>query len=175
MASGDVKAAAELEVAATAASDAAPTSTEATVPSRPVKEPSLSPDDEIAVPESFVWLRSGDQLVLGVLVMITLGLMIAHWVRLSGWGMSEVEIERLPDREYEYRLDINRATWVEWMQIEEIGEALARRIVEDREANGPFATVDDLRRVRGIGPKTLEKIRPTLMVGADAAASVPSQ
>jgi DNA uptake protein ComE-like DNA-binding protein len=34
--------------------------------------------------------------------------------------------------------------------------------VESREAEGPFADLEELRRVRGIGPKTLERIRPYL-------------
>ena len=37
---------------------------------------------------------------------------------------------------------------------------LLTRIVESREAEGPFVDLDELQRVRGIGPKTLEKIRP---------------
>lgn len=41
-----------------------------------------------------------------------------------------------------------------------IGPTLARRIVDDREANGPFSDVDDLDRVRGIGEKTVEELRP---------------
>jgi competence protein ComEA len=48
------------------------------------------------------------------------------------------------------------------MQLPEIGEALAKGIVESREQDGPFASHDDLDRVRGIGPKTLERIRPYL-------------
>ena len=122
-------------------------------------------DEADAEVDAAVCLRRGDQWVLAVLVLVALVLMIAHWARLSGWGMQAVEIERVPDREYEYRLNINTATWVEWMQIEAIGETLARRIVDDRDVNGPFSSVDDLRRVKGIGAKTLEKIRPTLTVG----------
>ncbi|XOV74369.1 MAG: ComEA family DNA-binding protein [Phycisphaerales bacterium] len=41
-----------------------------------------------------------------------------------------------------------------------IGPALARRIVEDRAVSGRFASVDDLDRVPGIGPRTVEAIRP---------------
>ena len=44
-----------------------------------------------------------------------------------------------------------------------IGEVLAHRIVEDRALNGPFLELDDLRRVRGIGPVTLEKMKPFLL------------
>ena len=61
-----------------------------------------------------------------------------------------------------YRLDINTASWAEWMQVPEIGETLARRIVTHRETHGRFETVDSLTAVRGIGPKTVVKIRPHL-------------
>ena len=108
------------------------------------------------------WLRSTDQwLVAGILTVVCL-LLLWHWARLSGWGMRPVEIERLPERRYDYRIDINSATWVEWMQLPEIGETLALRIVEDRQSNGPFRSIDDLQRVKGIGPKTVEAIRPWL-------------
>ena len=108
------------------------------------------------------WLRSTDQwLLAGILTLVCL-LLLWHWARLSGWGMRPVEIERLPERRYDYRIDINSATWVEWMQLPEIGETLALRIVEDRQQNGPFRSIDDLQRVKGIGPKTVEAIRPWL-------------
>lgn len=44
-----------------------------------------------------------------------------------------------------------------------LGETLAKRIVASRESEGPFRDHDDLRRVRGIGPRTLERIRPYLL------------
>ena len=44
-----------------------------------------------------------------------------------------------------------------------IGEALAQRIVDDRAENGPFLELDDLQRVRGIGPRTLEYMKPYLL------------
>lgn len=45
-----------------------------------------------------------------------------------------------------------------------IGEKTAQRIVDDREANGPFASVDDLVRVSGIGEKKLAAIRELVCV-----------
>lgn len=121
--------------------------------------------DATAVQTAF-WMRRSDQVVLAVLCGLLVLLSAWHWARLSGWGMREVEIERHPSREYEYRIDVNTATWVEWIQLPGIGEMLARRIIADREQNGPFETVEDLRRVKGIGPKTIENLRPYLRVKA---------
>jgi len=116
-------------------------------------------------------LTSRDQLVLAVLAVVTVGLMLVHWARLSGWGTEPVEIERLEAETLNYKIDINTATWVEWVQLEGIGETLAERIIRDREQNGPFESIDDLQRVKGIGPKTVAKIRKHLTVGrGDKAA-----
>jgi competence protein ComEA len=43
-----------------------------------------------------------------------------------------------------------------------VGPVLAARIIEDRVRNGPYRTPDDLRRVKGIGEATLERIRGNL-------------
>ena len=57
-------------------------------------------------------------------------------------------------------LDLNRATAEELELLPRIGPTLARRIIEDRERRGPFRSVGELTRVRGIGPRTLEGIVP---------------
>lgn len=59
-------------------------------------------------------------------------------------------------------LDLNRASAAELELLPRIGPALARRVVEAR----PFASVDELVRVRGIGPRTLETLRGLVHVGA---------
>ena len=110
------------------------------------------------------WLRKSDQLFVATLLAIATSLMFVHWVRISGWGTRPIEIDRLPRQAYEYRIDINRATWVEWAQFDGIGETLARRIVEDRDRNGPFLSVDDVLRVRGIGRTKLEGMRRHLRI-----------
>lgn len=70
---------------------------------------------------------------------------------------------------YEFRVEMNSATWIEWSQLDGIGGTLARRIIADRESNGPFQTIEDIARVKGIGPKTLEKLRPHLYLAATPA------
>ncbi len=114
------------------------------------------------VPESWLWIDKYDQLFVGVFAAVFLALSGYHWVTLGGWGMRPIELDRLPARQYDFRIDINSATWVEWTQIEGIGEVTAQKIVDDRKANGPFRSAKDLLRVKGIGPKKLEMMRPFL-------------
>lgn len=115
------------------------------------------------------WLKRTDQSFVAVLLAIATGLMIVHWIRISDWGQKPIEVDRLAAQSYEYRIDINRATWVEWAQFDGIGETLARRIVEDRDRNGPFKSVDDVLRVRGIGRVKLDAMRRYLESGNSAS------
>ena len=55
-------------------------------------------------------------------------------------------------------LNVNQATAVELERLPGIGPSLARRIVADREARGPFATVQALDRVPGIGPALVGRL-----------------
>jgi competence protein ComEA len=118
-----------------------------------------------------LWLRRSDQLFVGTLVSVGLILVAIHWVRLSDWGRQTVEVDRLPAGKYQYTVDVNRATWVEWAQFEGIGETLAKRIVADREARGPFADIEDVQRVKGIGPKKFADMRPHLSIEPTAATA----
>jgi competence protein ComEA len=73
-----------------------------------------------------------------------------------------------------YRMDLNRARAAELNQLPGIGTTLAERIVNYRKAHGPFHSIDDLRGVSGIGPKTLERIRPWVCVeSSEANSDVP--
>ena len=59
-------------------------------------------------------------------------------------------------------VNINTAGVSELDGLPGIGPVLAQRIVEYREANGPFASVDGLLEVKGLGPGILEAIRPQI-------------
>lgn len=67
-------------------------------------------------------------------------------------------------------VDINQAGIEQLEALDGIGAAKARAIVEFRDANGPFATVDDLRNVSGIGDKLLASLRPQVTVGPAGGA-----
>lgn len=56
-------------------------------------------------------------------------------------------------------VNINTADAVELQRLPGVGEATAAAIIAEREAGGPFASVDDLVRVDGIGEKKLAKMR----------------
>ena len=63
------------------------------------------------------------------------------------------------------KVNVNTATDVELDAIPGVGPSLAKKIVSDRNANGPFKTIDDLTRVSGIGDKKLESMREYVTVG----------
>ena len=63
-------------------------------------------------------------------------------------------------------VDLNRATGAELEQLPGIGPAIAAAIIDLRTARGPFADVEELALVDGIGPAKLEAIRPFVWVRA---------
>jgi competence protein ComEA len=111
---------------------------------------------------SWLLLKRMDQAVVAVLVAGALVGVGGYWFAQGGLSGRLIELERAAPQSVAFELDINAADWPELSVLPNIGETLAKRIVESRQADGPFADVDDLQRVRGIGPKTLEQIRPYL-------------
>jgi competence protein ComEA len=62
-------------------------------------------------------------------------------------------------------VDINAADAVALEALPGVGPSIAQAIVEWRETNGPFASVDELEDVPGIGPATLDEFRDSARVG----------
>lgn len=56
------------------------------------------------------------------------------------------------------KLDLNRATASDLEELPGIGPVLAARIIDHREAHGPFAEIGDLRAVSGIGERTFQSL-----------------
>ncbi|MEW4490250.1 helix-hairpin-helix domain-containing protein [Thalassoglobus sp. JC818] len=129
------------------------------------KEPAPPRSEDAAQPTSNqteLGLRKSDRRLLLTMCLCTVSLSGIIWIAKNTGRMPEVEIVRSAEQQALFQIDINSATWVEWMQLEGVGEVTARAIVDDRSANGPFQSIDDVQRVRGIGSVTLDKMRPHL-------------
>ncbi len=76
------------------------------------------------------------------------GLVLALFFAVQGWAA----------------VDLNRAGQAELESVKGIGPKKARAIIEHREKNGPFKSIDDLARVKGFGKASVEKLRANLSV-----------
>ena len=115
-------------------------------------------------------LRRLDQVAIAaILGLAWLAIVVGLVAR--GYHRGElIEVDRADPQTIAFRVDVNRAGWPELALLPGVGEVLARRIIESRKQRGPFRAFDDLRRMRGIGPKTLEGIRPYLLPIPDREA-----
>lgn len=68
------------------------------------------------------------------------------------------------------KIDVNHATSEELQKLEGIGPVMAAKIIEER-SKALFKSPDELRRVKGIGPKTMDKIRPFVIATAEESPS----
>ncbi len=114
-------------------------------------------------PSRNLWLRPSEQVTVAALLASALALMAAAWWRHGGQRGELVDIDRAPPLVAKFQVDVNRADWPELVQLPGVGQVLAERVIAERERGGEFRSHDDLSRVRGIGPRTLERIRPYLL------------
>lgn len=63
------------------------------------------------------------------------------------------------------KVNINTADLETLMTLDGIGETYAQRIIDYREKNGPFKTIEDIKNVTGIGDKRFELIKDFITVG----------
>lgn len=116
---------------------------------------------ENSLPSPWLLRRQDQQLLAAMIVFAACLTGVWWWLR----GSSQLHLaswDCLPHRNYQFLVNVNTANWPELMELPEIGETLARRIVAHRQAEGPFHSPEDLTAVHGIGAKTLEHIHPCL-------------
>jgi competence ComEA-like helix-hairpin-helix protein len=73
--------------------------------------------------------------------------------------LSEEETVSEPEREVVSKIDINTASIEELAELPGIGDLLAQNIVAYRETYGDFSSVDDLSKIAGIGPSTIDELQ----------------
>ncbi|MGQ5524588.1 ComEA family DNA-binding protein [Chitinimonas sp. PSY-7] len=71
-------------------------------------------------------------------------------------------------------VDINKGTAAELEALPGIGPKKAQAIVDYRSKNGPFKTVEDMEKVKGIGKATVEKLRKDITVGGAPSKPAPA-
>jgi competence protein ComEA len=69
-------------------------------------------------------------------------------------------------------LNLNTATKDELVALPGIGPAKAQAIIDYRNQHGPFKSVDEIRKVKGIGEKLFLQIKPELAIGAPARGTL---
>ncbi|MCA9121541.1 MAG: helix-hairpin-helix domain-containing protein [Planctomycetaceae bacterium] len=108
-------------------------------------------------------IRSSDQLAVAAITALACALIVGSWVYRGGLTGRVIEIEQALPRPVTFQLDMNSAEWPEWTLLPGVGETLAKRIVQNREELGAFRSHEDLLRVSGVGPRTLDRMRPHLL------------
>src|SRR5213076_1686793 len=117
-------------------------------------------------------LRRADQAVTAALAAVSLVAIAGWWTWQGQLRGRLIDIERVVPIAIDFKIDVNQADWPELALMPNIGEQLAKRIVSDRAERGPFRDLAELRRVRGIGPKTIESMRPFLLPLPDLETTV---
>jgi competence protein ComEA len=62
------------------------------------------------------------------------------------------------------KINLNTATLEELMTLDRIGPKYAQRIIDYRDTYGPFEKIEDIMKVKGIGPKTFEANKDKITV-----------
>jgi len=103
---------------------------------------------------------------LGVLVIATFffgGLsMIAAGKVLAGSPKATLQLQG--QTQPSVMVNVNKATTEELIKVRGIGPVMAKRIIEHRDKNGAFKSIEDLTQVQGIGGNKLQRIKDQVMV-----------
>ena len=72
--------------------------------------------------------------------------------------------EVLNAKEYEPKININTADLATLQTLNGVGPSTAQKIIDYRNANGKFKSIDDLKKISGIGEKTFAKFKDQICV-----------
>lgn len=109
------------------------------------------------------------QVTLGLLLIALVCLLLVRGYG-NRFGLRPTDTTPRPD----LQIDLNTCERIDLEQLPSVGPKLAHAIHEHRKTRGPFQSIEDLRDVHGIGPNTLDKIRPFLRVSSAPATEPPA-
>lgn len=73
------------------------------------------------------------------------------------------------------KLNINTATLEELIALPKVGKRDAKKIIEYRVKNGGFKSIEEIKDVRGIGPRTFDEIKDLIAVGGEDKSTEKSE
>jgi competence ComEA-like helix-hairpin-helix protein len=115
-----------------------------------------------------------------VLVVLAIVLVVGvAWRAASYWRMGDEPLDVIPPPDGPtYRVNVNTADWTELSLVPGLGDKLSQRIVERRESlpDRRFHSLEELTKIPRIGRKTLEKLRPFLVLddSGEEAVQMPA-
>lgn len=120
------------------------------------------------------------RLALSLLILLILAYLFILYVEHPSRISTPQPNEAPRAAELQDKLDPNTATASDLSALPNLGPAMARKIIEDREhfqkdhPNQPaYQKLEDLQRIKGIGPATLENLKPYLMFPATQPTTAP--
>jgi len=112
-------------------------------------------------------LEKREKLIILVITTILIAGLIVRYYQKQSVSVDLIESSYMADSDYSEiskRININEADEATLTGLKGIGPSLAKRIAEHRIKNGRFRSVEELKEVRGIGEKLLNRVRDEVSV-----------
>ena len=115
------------------------------------------------VPPGSGWRLSG-QHQLAIALLATTGLVVfGFFYGWSVWQGDQDDIDQASATPRTFQVDVNRAVVGELMAVPNVGPKMAQAIIEHRNTQGPFESLDELQNVSGIGSVKLDQLKEHLL------------
>ena len=112
-------------------------------------------------------LSDDNQLVVAVFLTLFLLFSVFYFWQRSVTNSGLIDFDDMPSRPAEFVVNINTAPWQEFALLPGIGPVLAKQIIEYRDQNGQFESLENLKEVRGIGEGKLTAMRHYLVCNSN--------
>lgn len=117
-------------------------------------------DSTAGKPTPVAILTRRHQQATGWLTLVLILFLASHWILEFRRRGKMINVERpFESKPIQLLIDLNSAEWPELTLLPDVSETMARRIVEFRDTNGRFESIDQLQQVSGIGPVTYARVK----------------